>query len=84
MKNKAIAVYNVVTEFVVDFDLNSVHDYYVKWERLYVQHNKGDDYVEVECYKRSQSETFDYKYPHKIELDEADEDELLELEEVIA
>ncbi len=43
------ATYISSSRWTLDFDLKDVHDWYVKWETLYVKHQENDeDYVEYE------------------------------------
>ncbi len=43
------ATYISSSQWTLDFDLKDVHDWYVKWDMLYVKHQENDeDYVEYE------------------------------------
>ncbi len=43
------ATYKSASTWALDFDLNAVHDWYVKWDTLYVQHKESDlDFEEYE------------------------------------
>lgn len=44
-----IAVYYSNSLFDLDFDLNEIHDWWIKWDTLYVIHNEGEDPVEYEA-----------------------------------
>ena len=44
-----VTVYYSNSMFDVDFDLNEVHDWWVKWDTLYVVHSEGEDPEEYEA-----------------------------------
>lgn len=62
--------YNRVTSFFdLDFDLNKVHDWYVRWATLYVKHNEGEDYQEIEVSFDGHEEDVDaFKDPSDFEI----------------
>lgn len=40
------AKYTLYSDWELEFDLEKVHSWYIKWDSLYVKHNEHDDYVE--------------------------------------
>lgn len=62
--------YEAASNWSLNFDLNDVADWYVKWDTLFVKHNEDDeDYDEYEP-DNSASESYDFKRPHEIYLND--------------
>ena len=40
--------YQPTSTFETEIDLENVHHWYVKWDTLYVQKSKDDDFIEIE------------------------------------
>lgn len=60
--------YEAASSWNLEFDLNDVADWYVKWDTLFVKHNEEDeDYHEYEP-ADSASENYDFKRPSEIYL----------------
>ena len=55
------AQYTAYSQWDIDFDISTVADWYIKYDTLFVQHNKDDD--DWEKYHPSASGECDYKTP---------------------
>lgn len=67
--NTVYANYAICSAFEIDFDLNVVFDWYVKWDTLYVKFNSTD--TEYEKFEPDFNGYLaaDLKYPDSIEID---------------
>ncbi len=63
------AVYKTTSIFNIDFDLKSVHDYWIKWDTLFVVHNEGDDAVEYSAVSSAEDDHECYKAPVEVLID---------------
>ena len=61
-----IVNYYASSIFEIHEDLSSVNDWYVKWDVLYVQHHKGDPYVEYEPCASANDDHELTKYPESV------------------
>lgn len=57
------AHFTAFSEWEIEFDLNSVHHWYIKYDVLYAKHSKDEDYKE---YSPSYTGDCDYKSPDKV------------------
>ena len=69
MKNLCVAKYTTYSAWELDFDLETCHKYWVKWDILYVIRNEGDEPEEFEPDQEG-SECLDYKNPDEIDIRE--------------
>jgi hypothetical protein len=60
------AVYKTASIFNVDFDLKSAHEYWVKWDTLFVVHNDGEDAVEYSAVSSAEDDHECYKAPVEV------------------
>ena len=65
MKTTIEAVYTAVAGFELDFNINEVHSYYIKWNVLHVQFEKDGGWEEFEP-DYSSVEDMDLKRPAEV------------------
>jgi hypothetical protein len=80
MKHIVEAQYTAYSQWEIDFDLNKVYSWYIKYDTLEVQHKKGDDWV---AYSASAEGECDYKRPDKVYQAELDDDDVGDYLEVV-
>jgi len=56
------AIYRTSSVWNIDFDLEKVHEYWIKWDTLFVVHKEGDEAVEYD----PEEPCNDYKYPQEV------------------
>jgi len=66
-KKLVTATYKVISEWILDHDLDDAFDWYVKWDVLNIMWNEGDSYQVYEA-DYSGSDTFDYKRPDEVDV----------------
>jgi len=66
-KHTVRAVYTVESEWEIDFNLEEVEDWYIKWDELMVIHNKGDAPI---CYPSDCTSELDFKRPLSIYINQ--------------
>jgi hypothetical protein len=66
-KSRIHAYYTGNSWFDVDFDINAVHDWWIKWDTLYVIHNEGEEEEEYEPFLSADEEML--KRPVDIEVE---------------
>jgi hypothetical protein len=60
------AIYQSTSVFNVDFDLQRVHKYWIKWDTLYVVHRAGEDPLEYKPMSSAEDDHECYKEPMEI------------------
>lgn len=69
------AQYTAYSQWIIDFDIDTVENWYIKYDTLEVQHNKGDEWV---SYEASYSGDVDTKRPEKVMVGIEDKDGYLD------
>ncbi len=60
------AIYQTSSVWNIDFDLESVHEHWIKWDTLFVIHNEGEDAIEYSADVSAEDDHEAYKQPLKI------------------
>ena len=55
--------YSSTSWFEVEFDLNKVHDWYVKWDTLYVKQTSGSEWEEFDPISPASDDYESVKHP---------------------
>ena len=64
MTYELTASYSTISRWELDFNLDSVFDWYIKWDTLFVKFKELDeDYDEIEPDFSCSDDTDSYKYP---------------------
>ena len=64
MSSTLTASYSTISRWELDFNLDSVFDWYIRWDTLFVKFKELDeDYDEFEPYFSCSEDTDSYKYP---------------------
>ena len=64
MTYELTASYSTISRWELDFNLDSVFDWYIRWDTLFVKFKELDeDYDEFEPYFSCSEDTDSYKYP---------------------
>lgn len=64
------ADYVATSEWETDFDIEKVHDWYIKWDTLYVQHTPDSEVIKIEpCYSYESNDEF-VKRPDRTWVDD--------------
>lgn len=69
-----IAVYYSNSLFELDFDINEVHQWWIKWDTLYVIHNEGEDPEEYEADISAENDHEMTKRPDRYFVDDVEID----------
>ncbi len=80
MKHIVEAQYAAYSQWEIDFDLNKVYSWYIKYDTLEIQHKEGDDWV---AYSASAEGECDYKRPDKVYQADSDDDDVGDYLEVV-
>jgi hypothetical protein len=64
MTYELTASYSTISRWELDFNLDSVFDWYIRWDKLFVKFKELDeDYDEFEPYFSCSDDTDSFKYP---------------------
>ena len=64
MTYELTASYSTISRWELDFNLDTVFDWYIRWDTLFVKFKELDeDYDEFEPYFSCSEDTDSYKYP---------------------
>ena len=64
MTYELTASYSPISRWELDFNLHTVFDWYIKWDKLYVKFEELDEeYDEFEPYFSCSDDTDSFKYP---------------------
>ena len=66
-ESRIYAYYSGSSTFDVDFDIEAVHDWWIKWDTLYVIHNEGEEAEEYEPFYSAGEEML--KRPDETEVE---------------
>ncbi len=60
------AIYQTSSVWNIDFDLEGVHEYWIKWDTVFVVHNEGDDAIEYSPDVSAEDDHEAYKQPLEV------------------
>ena len=60
------AIYQTSSVWNIDFDLEGVHEYWIKWDTLFVVHNEGEDAIEYSAEVSAEDDHEAYKQPLEV------------------
>lgn len=60
------AIYRTSSVWNIDFDLEDVHEYWIKWDTLFVVHNEGEDAIEYSPEVSAEDDHEAYKQPLEV------------------
>ena len=70
MKFQLTANYSISSKWELDFDLNKVYDWHIKWDTLFVQFNEKDEtFVKFQPIYSASDDHEAYKYPRSTNLE---------------
>lgn len=70
MKFQLTADYSISSYWELDFDLNEVYDWHIKWDTLFVQFTeKDEEFVEFQPLHSASDDHEAYKYPRSTTLE---------------
>jgi hypothetical protein len=71
-RSEIVAYYSGTSKFEVDFDIEKVHQWWIKWDTLYVIHNEGEKAKEYDTYLSADNDIL--KHPYETDVEVSDEE----------